>query len=80
MPKKKRISERLIQNLKTGFRHAKLSEKPFYCWQIDELKLKYTDDQRKKLSEAQDLHYKAQNLVKEVYAELIGAEVVKENT
>lgn len=55
------------------------AESYFYCWRIKEaLGIVYTDEQRKKMFEAESYMAEAEKRVKEVYAEIIGNLAVQE--
>jgi hypothetical protein len=78
--RKTKKSDKLIKNLKTVFYFSRKAEEPLYCWRFENTGLKYTDAQRDRLNHAQVLHGEAQKIVKEVYAEIIGKQIIEENT
>ena len=81
MAKRKTIkkSEKIRQRLAAALRFANQAEKSLYCHVVETYSgIEYSQVQRQKLSEAQNMLSGAEAIVKEVYAELIGKQVVAE--
>ncbi len=72
-------SEKIRQRLAAALRFANQAEKALYCHGIEKYAgVEYSQEQRQKLSDAQNMLSGAESIVKEVYAQLIGKQVVAE--
>jgi hypothetical protein len=74
----KKKSQKMIERLTSALFFANKASTALCCFKIELHGFKYSDSQRTKMHEASNLFHKAQSIVKEVYAEMIGQQIVSE--
>lgn len=75
----KQKSKKLIRRLSVALQYSQKAESQLFCWRLEKFDgFKYSDDQRKKLYDAQASLANAELVVKEVFAEMIGKAIVSE--
>lgn len=71
-------SDRIIARLKSAKHFSRAASRSLVCWKIEQEGFKYTEDQSKKMCEASELFSQAETIVDEVYADMIGKQIVSE--
>jgi hypothetical protein len=75
---KRKLSSKMIARLKSAKFFAGRMQDSLSCWRVEQDGFKYTEEQNKKMHEASRLYWQAKKLVDEVYAEMIGKQIVDE--
>jgi hypothetical protein len=71
-------STKVIAYFKTAFTQMKIAHAKFYCYKLDDIGIKYTDDQRQRMSRADELFQEAETIARGVASEIIGNAVMRE--
>lgn len=71
-------SSKIIQHFRVAFSQIRKGEEKFYCGNPSEIGVVYTDSQKERINEAQDLYSQAEKLAREVSAEIIGKAIMRE--
>lgn len=71
-------SEKLIRHLEIARRQMNAAENKFYCHELEKVGLKYSDDQRKAMQDAQRLFHDAKTKLSATFSGIIGDQIMRE--